>query len=266
MYRPLLRVAHTVACAALLAIGLPARAATIVAGSGASPPSSATGIYEIAVATTDGKQVQQALALIHEGALKEVHSRSARGYQRREAGSTAIRVSTTAYNQLLTLAGGVNRDANGLPLATRCQFYTVAGIPTTGMGCPTTVTTRPATVPPANGTCPAGYELKLATVNGMKQLTCVLMTHAPPLRALRERFAWIDAPTPSPPRSMADWIEDLIPISTAEARLLQFHFKSALFLNSISFEYFNPEAGGTDYGAWRFEGFGLLIIWANDGP
>lgn len=265
MYRRLNRVAHTAAGAALLVLGLPAHAATIVAGSGANPPTSATGIYEIAVATTDGKQMQRALALVHKGALKEVHSRSAKGYQRREAGSTAVRVSTSAYDQLLTLAGGVNRDVNGVPLATRCQFYTVAGIPTTGMGCPTTAP-KPATVSPTNGTCPSGYELKLATVNGTKRLTCVLMTRVPSLSPLRERFAWTEAPAPSARRSLADWIEDLIPISTAEARLLQFHFKSALFLNAISFEYFSPEAGGTDNGAWRFEGFGFLIVWANDSP
>lgn len=164
-------------CTGLFVIGLHAQATTIVAGSGAKPPTLATGIYEVAVATTSDGQVQKALALVHKGALKEVHSRSARGYQRRGSGSTAIRVPTSAYDKLLALAGGTNRDVNGMPVATRCKFYALAGIPTTGMACPTS-TSGPATVPPTNGTCPPGYTLKLMMVDGRKQLRCALMTRA----------------------------------------------------------------------------------------
>lgn len=52
----------------------------------------------------------------------------------------------------------------------------LAGIPTTGMACPTS-TLGPATVPPTNGTCPPGYTLKLMMVDERKQLTCALMIY-----------------------------------------------------------------------------------------
>ena len=264
MDRISLRIMCAAVCAGLLALGLPAQAATIVAGSGAKPPATATGIYEIAVATTDSRRMQTALALVHNGALKEVHSRSSAGYQRREAGSSAIRVSTGTYDQLLALAGGTNRDVNTLPLATRCRFYSLAAIPTTSMDCPTS-TLLPATTSPVNGACPSGYALKLVLVNGTKQLRCVLLTRVPPALGPEARLAAVRTAQP-PGRSLGEWIERLIPISTAEARMLQFSFKSELFAGPLSFSYLSPEAGGTDYGGWRFDGFGFQIIWANDGP
>lgn len=258
-------IVRTAACIGLIATSLQARAATIVAGPGANPPASATGIYEIAVATTNTGRVQKALALVHKGTLKEIHSRSSAGYQRREAGSTPIRVPTTSYARLLTLAGGSNRDVNAMSLASRCQFYTLAGIPTTGMGCPTSTPMSP-TLSPTNGTCPTGYELKFVVVNGSKQLKCVLMTRVPRLQELEEVFAAAESAVPNPRRSVVEWLEKLIPVSTAEARLLQLEFKQTMFGGPIAFSYFSPEASETDYGGWRFEGFGFTIIWANDGP
>lgn len=145
------RSTGAVACAALLAIGLPAAAAAIVAGSGTSPPTTATGIYEIAVVKIDSGLRQHALALVHKGALREVHSRGATGYQRRVGGSSNIRVSPSKYDSL-------------------------AGIPTSGLGC-ATPSGLPDPAPPFDTTvCPDDYELKVSIVNGKSVIQCIRPT------------------------------------------------------------------------------------------
>ncbi|MFO1378597.1 MAG: hypothetical protein U1F14_16520 [Steroidobacteraceae bacterium] len=265
MNRRLRTLVRPVACGMLLAVTLQAESATIVAGSGVNPPTTATGIYEIAVATTDTGKVQKALALTHKGSLKEVHSRSSTAYQRREAGSTTIRVPTATYDKLLALAGGTNRDVNTMSLATRCQFYVLAGIPTTGMSCPTS-TPAPSTTTPTGGTCPSGYEIKYVLVGGRKQLTCVLITLAPQLPETSEQFAWLESAAASFGHRVADWAQRLSPIPVAEARLIKLTFSSRLLYQDVTFAYLGAEAGGTDYGAWRFDGFGFGITWVNDGP
>jgi hypothetical protein len=221
-------LAHAIACAGLLVIGMPAQATTIVAGSGTNPPASATGIYEIAVMTTDAKRVHSVLALVDKGALKEVHSRSPSGYLRRVAGSTAVRVSTSTYAKLLSLAGGTNRNVNSLPLVTRCQFYSLAGLATTGMSCPSIL---PAPMPEAPSNCPAGYEVKISIVNGAYFIQC-------------ERVAISSKLLPAPSG----------------------RFVSSLFGYPVSFAYVNPKVSATDYGAWVFGGLNFMIGWLNDGP
>ena len=252
-------------CALLLATGLSAQSATLVAGSGANPPASATGIYEVAVLTTDASRVMKALALVHQGKLREVHSRSSTKYQRRAAGSTPVRVPTGSYDKLLALSGGANRDANSLPLATRCQYYTLAGLATTGMGCPTTTSgPMPSTVAPTNGTCPLGYEIKLSLVNGVKQLTCVLITFVPPRPSGEQWFASLDTYLLPYAQRTTAWIGRLSPVSVAEARLVALRFDSSMFFQSVKFTYEPADVSTTATSGWRFEGLGLLIVWIDD--
>jgi hypothetical protein len=264
MSRRLRNTARTLAAGAFLGVVLQAQSASLTAGSGASPPASATGIYEIARITTDTGKVQRALALVHKGSLKEVHSRSSTRYQKRASGSTPVRVTTDTYDKLVTKSGGTNRDVNTLPMETRCQYYQLAGIPTTGMNCPTSSTLPPTTSPTASGTCPTGYELKISFVNGRKQVTCALMTGVPRLPEVPER--WAGVPGLPVGSDVGGWLGRLSPIPAAEARLMELTFKSALFFNPIEFMYEPAGTGMTEYGGWRFSGFGLTILWFNDGP
>lgn len=250
---------------ALLGASLAAQSASIVAGSGAAPPASATGIYEVARVTTDAGKVQKALALVHKGTVKEVHSRSSARYQKRASGSSPVRVTTETYDRLLATAGGANRDVNTLSIATRCQFYQLAGLPTTGMNCPASAP-LPTTTTPTGNTCPTGYEPQLRMVDGRKQVVCVLMTQLPQLPEDPQRFAGTGAAAPSLRHALDLWMQRLSPIPAAEARLLQLEFKWALFTNPVSFGYYSPEAGQLEHGGWRFDGLGFSIIWANDPP
>jgi hypothetical protein len=249
----------------LLGASLAAQSASIVAGSGATPPASATGIYEVARVTTDAGKVQKALALVHKGTVKEVHSRSTTRYQVRASGSSPVRVTTVTYNKLLTAAGGTNRDVNAMPLQTRCQFYQLAGLSTAGMNCPTSAPPPPTTAP-TGSTCPMGYELQLRMVDGRKQMVCVLATQVPLLPDDTRRFAWRGSASQSLRQDLTGWLQRLSPIADAEARLLQLEFKWALFTNPVSFGYYSPEAGQLEHGGWRFDGIGFSIIWANDPP
>lgn len=266
MNTSVLRLRSSLVCIALLGASLAAQSASITAGSGASPPATATGIYEIARTTTDTGKVQSALALVHKGSLKEVHSRSSTRYQSRASGSSPVRVTTDTYNKLLTTAGGTNRDVNTMPLETRCQYYQLAGIPTTGMNCPTSSTLPPTTSPTSSGTCPTGYELKLRFVDGRKRMICVLMTRIPQLPETPERWARTGAPMLAAGRELGDWLGRLSPLPAAEARLMELTFKSALFFNPIEFMYEPAGTGTTEYGGWKFSGFGLTILWFNDAP
>lgn len=250
-------------CSGLAIVTMPAQAVTIVAGSGANPPATATGIYEIA--RLEGQKVQKALALVHRGTLQEVHSRGTIGYQRREAGSTAIKISTAAYEKLLTLAGGPNRDVNTMPLVTRCEFYGLAGIPTAGMTCPVS-RPPPAKVAPSGDSCPSGYQKRLEKIDGKAQWICVPVVQAPASRTVDELLVQALPARAPTSRTIAAWIERLLPIATAEARILMLQFKSDMFFRPISFGLFSPEASGTEYGGWSFQGFGFDIRWLNDGP
>jgi hypothetical protein len=221
-------LAHAVACAGLLVIGVSAQATTIVAGSGTNPPASVTGIYEIARLKSDGGRVYNVLALVNKGVLREVHARGPGGYLRRVAGSTAVRVSTSTYAKLLTLAGAKNANVDFLPLATRCQFYSLAGLARTGMNCPSIL---PAPMPEAPSNCPAGYEVKISIVNGAYFIQCERVTISSKL-----------LPAPSG------------------------RFVSSLFGYPVSLAYVNPKVSATDYGAWAFGGLNFMIGWLNDGP
>lgn len=67
-------------------------------------------------------------------------------------------------------------------------------------------------------------------------------------------------------RRAAEVMEGFNPISEAEAALLEFQFKMELFSREISFTAYSPESSGTEFGGWRWEGLGFLIVWLNDGP
>lgn len=218
---------------ALIAAMLPVQAATIRAGSGASPPAYATGVYEIAVVKDDAGRLQRMLALVHRGTLQELHSRGSVGYLRRATGSTPIRVSPGTYVKLLALAGGLNRDVNSLPLATRCEYYALARLSTTEMNCPSG-TVWPRTTydgVTSQDVCPPpDHELVFTTdAYGRPVPQCVRKTETG-LPALPGRFS------------------------------------SSLFNRPIAFVYAGPAVTRAAYGASAFAGFYLLIGWLDEEP
>ena len=240
------QLARAVACAAFLAIGLPAQAAKIGAGSGASPTASVTGIYEIAVLTTDAGRRHKVLALVHKGGLWEVHVRGGTGYQRRVAGSAGIRVSPSTFDRLLSLAGGMNRDVNGLPFSTRCGFYRLAGLGISpqeqlSWSCPVplsidgSVITQPTDSSNSASSawdpiCPAGTEVRFSYAGGVLTFRCVSSSG--------------DALVPA----------------------VQGRFLASLFDRPVSYAWLNPQTTRTNYGVWVFGGFGFQIGWLNDSP
>lgn len=166
------RLGRLAAQLALCTLPFPSLAATIAAGSGANVPTTATGIYEIVV-TTSQQAAYRTLALMHQGAIVEVHTRRDNAYLSRDAKSPAIKLSPARFTQLLSIAGGVNRDVNTMPAATRASFYAAANLQGSGAANP-----PPSQLPPANGACPTGYELRLVPDgSGRKALKCVLLTH-----------------------------------------------------------------------------------------
>jgi len=221
--------------AALIAAILPVQAATIRAGSGASPPATATGIYEIAVLKNDAGQLQRILALVHRGMLWEVHSRSSSGYLRRVAGSSPVRVAPGTYTRLVALTGGTNRDVNTLPLAIRCEYYTLARLDRTRMNCPS-ATGLPEPAREGYGAMvmdaacpPPDHELVITVVYGRETVQCV------------------EKPTTRLPAVPG-------------------RFVSSLFGRPIAFVHVAPAVAGTTHGALAFAGFHLAVGWIDDGP
>lgn len=140
-----------------------------------------------------------------------------------------MRVSPSRYGELLTLAGGLNHSVNGQSLTTRCKFYSLAGIPTSGMSCPTPGGLPNPEPPISNRVCPDGYDMEFSTVNGMLLIKCV-------------RPATTGTLLPVPGRYIV-W----------------------LFGHPISLAHLGPKATGTPNGIWAFGGFGLTIGWLNEG-
>jgi len=234
--------------AALFAVMLPVQAATIRSGSGASPPAAATGIYEIAIVKNDAGQLQRILALVHRYKLWEVHNRGSNGYLRRVAGSSPIRVSPGTYLNLLALTGGTNRDVNTLPLATRCQFYDLAGLDRTGMNCPSNTglpdlgRQSDADLSPSDICPPPDREMVLTTgPNGQAIITCVTKP-ATSLPALPGRFV---ATLFGRPIAV---VQTLVPIAPATAGT-----KPGVV----------PAVTATRQGVVAFAGFHLLVGWVD---
>lgn len=234
--------------AALFAVMLPVQAATIRSGSGASPPANATGIYEIAIVKNDAGQLQRIQALVHQGKLWEVHNRSSTGYLRRVAGSSPIRVSAGTYLNLLALTGGTDRNVNVLPLATRCQFYALAGLDRTGMNCPSN-TGLPDPARRSDGgmilneACPPpDHEIVITTgPYGQQTITCVRKP-ATRLPALPGRFV---ATLFGRPIAVA---QTIVPVAPSTAGT-----KPGVL----------PAVTETKQGVVAFAGFHLLVGWVD---
>jgi len=163
---------------ATTAIAVTAEAGVIEPGPGASVAATATGVYEIVI-TNGTRATYRTLALMDRGRIVEVHTRRGTNYLARTSGSPAVKVTSGKFNTLITIAGGVNRDVNKLPAATRDSFNQTAGLDGSGSSGGDSGP-APMEVAPANDTCPPGYELKLTFVAGRKQMVCRLATQVLP--------------------------------------------------------------------------------------
>jgi len=223
----------------LLFLQQPSFAQSITPGTGlglVTPQS--TGIY--ALANLQGIRTSgQALALFHKGTLVEIHAKSSTGaYLTRTASNKAIKLSPATYNELLKMAGGINKNIETLSPDKREAFYRLAGLSQPQGG-----TTLPLILDPQNGTCPKGYQLK-RTTTGFK---CVVISSLPN----------------SLLRDLAALWESATFIAEAEARLISFAFKLSNLFTDVIFQYESPEAAGLDVGAYVFKGFGFDIRWTD---
>lgn len=208
----------------------------VAQGSGAhlvTPQS--TGIYVVAQLSRDAR-VSQSIALFHKGQMTEIHTRIVGGpYLTRKAGSTAIRIPTGTFNQLITVAGGLNVNVEQLPAAKRTQFYQLAGLSASHPSPPP----APEVAPDAAGHCPHGYQLRPFP----KPPKCVLITEAPP--AARSRFV--------------TWWRGWTLVPSAEAVVHELQFKLSNLFADVIF-HFDDQTN-----VYTFQGFGFSIIW-DDAP
>jgi hypothetical protein len=220
----------------------PAAAITqVVQGSGAQlVTTQSTGIYVIAHLERDGR-ISQSIALFRKGQMTEIHTRVVGGpYLNRKAGSTAIRVPTAKFDQLITAAGGLNVNVEQLPAAKRNQFYQLAGfVPT-----PATPPRPPEVAPDPAGHCPQGYEFRPFPGGGKPGSgKCMLITEAPP--AVRSRFV--------------TWWQGWTLVPTAEAVVHELAFQLSHLFGDVTFHFDDQSK------VYTFTGFGFSIIW-DDAP
>lgn len=226
------------AIAITLTLVAAAAAATpqVTAGSGAQlVTSQSTGIYVIANLNNAGR-VRQTLTLFHKSQLKEVHTRKTVSgtYLARTANSQAIRIPTATFNQLIAVAGGVDRNVETLPAAKRNQFYQLANLGDTAPA------PHPQVPPGPTGKCPPGYEL--------------IKLPLPPKCRLLSRG----------PSGLTDWLASLwsrfplVPEAEAVAIKL-FEFALSNVFSNIQFQWDD----GLE--VYQFRGFGFTVMWT-DGP
>lgn len=146
-----------------------------------------TGIYRLASLNSSGSH-KEVLALVHQGRVLEVHARTVqrRQYLKRQvqARSAGVDLSPAAFDQLIGIAGGLNRSVALAPSSTRQAFLAAAGLAGTASSGP-----KPLVVPPQGGQCPAAYEPHANFDGGRKNIECRLKAEAP--RSLGDRaLAW----------------------------------------------------------------------------
>lgn len=213
----------------------------------------ATGIYVVGTSTFSGRKPATTYALVHNGQIRQVHSKSGGSWMRKQAGSSGgVAVMAATFDTLITTAGGVNRNVNTLSSSVRDQFLSTAGLAgaTSGGG---SGTPPPMEVAPVNGSCPAGYELKLKS--NPKRVTCVLMTqdYRPVDRD--------DGLLASAARSALDW---LVPPAFARdcgalGCLAYFSFGE---ISAFRFVFQYNSIGGY----WGFNGFGIVAVFVLPEP
>jgi hypothetical protein len=222
----------------VLFLTTPVAASTqFVKGSGAHLPTpQSTGIYEVAQLQRDGR-VSQSIALFHKGQMAEIHTRVVGGpYLNRKPGSTAIRIPAATFNQLITVAGGLNANVEQLPAAKRAQFYQLAGFAPT----PPTPARPLEVAPDAAGRCPPGYQFR-GFPGGGKPGKCMLLTEAPP--AVRSRFV--------------TWWQGWTLVPIAEAVVHELDFQLSQLFKDVIFT-FDDQTNVS-----KFQGFGFTIVWDN---
>jgi len=192
-----------------------------------------TGIYTMASVHKDTR-VLHSIALFHKGQMMEIHTRVDGGaYLNRKAGSTPIKIPTSKFNQLITAAGGIDRDVEKLPAAEKNEFYQIAGI---AAGSTPSGSSKPLpkeVQPDAAGHCPSGYRLDKPFPKAAGK--CVLISQGPSPLAL----AW----------------QKVFGVARAEAVIHELNFSLANFFGNIAFTYNDQE------NVYRFQGFGFQIVW-----
>lgn len=241
--------------AAALALGTAAmaQAASIQPGSGASVSDQATGIYEIVV-TTGSRATYRTLALLDRGQIIDLHTRRGTTYLARKAGSPAVRVTSQKFNEMITIAGGINKDVNKLPAATRDAFLQKAGL---GGGASGGGGSAPLQVPPTDGACPIGYELHISFDTGRKVMTCRLAAGLLPESGTQPSSLMALARA-----ALRAGLEALV--TPAEARLAEIRYKFRILLFSVQVTYADADIG--ELSALTLEVAGAEVTWLESAP
>lgn len=207
---------------------------------------SMTGIYRIATLDSRGSR-KETLALVYNGRIREIHTRKMtnHAYLARNVLSkpvNAVSLSSGTFNNLIVIAGGVNRNVNNLTPAILQNFVRTANLDGSGSG---GGSNWPPTVPRRfSDPCPFGYE-----INPANKGECRLKAEMP--RDLVDQ--------------MLAWLKDSLSVTSAHAYFLfEFRTKYLSSWETWGFTYEDAPGGATGPG-WRFTGFGFNIV-SFDGP
>lgn len=209
-----------------------------------SLPANATGIYRLAYLNSSGSQ-KETLALVKDGRIVELHSRTTQqqSYLKREVRSKpaqAVNLGSSTFNQLISLAGGINKNVNSSSAATKQNFLNTAGLAGASGGGST-----PLVVPPEKGQCPFAYELKITFKDGRKHVECRLKAELSP-KLIERMLAWWSG-------------TDFIPTAYAYMEW-KWTMLAATSINHWGFMH-TDNWGGTGVSGWEFNGFGFEILY-----
>lgn len=194
-----------------------AMATTLSSLPGATPGKSVTGIYAVSSAQVGGK-VRVTRALVCAGAVHEMHTTNGgSGWLPRAPGSTAAKVSTSTFDNLLNKAGGLNKDVTAMSTTVKSAFLTACGAMASGGGSGggtggTGGVSPPSQVEPIGKTgCPQGYQFDFTTKK----------CHVLSMRAFDEQDLQFAT-------KQGDWARRLfarVPLSSAQAFIKDIHKK-----------------------------------------
>lgn len=225
---------------------------TFAAGSAfeAALKTNATGIYRLGTSSFGARGSATTFALVHAGQIKQVQSkRGAQWLPKQQGSSGGLPVSGPMFDQLIQIAGAVDRNANQLPAAKREQFLCVAKLKTSA--CPSSPGgSLPPEVVPIDNACPTGYGLQTKRgPTGKSVKVCVLLTRnfrhepdgvAPVVAALRATLHWL---VPAAHARDCGPIGCMTYFSFGEIGAFRFRFE------------FNEQGN-----YWGFNGFGIVAI------
>jgi hypothetical protein len=203
-----------------------------------------TGIYRLAYLNSGGSQ-KETLALVNLGLVVEVHTRTVqkhsylnRKFQARP--TNAVNLGGSTFNQLISIAGGINQNVNNSTAVVKQNFLKTAGQSTGGSG------STPMTVNPVNGKCPAAYDFRVGVdASGRKTFKCYLKTDLPP--SLMER--------------MMAWWRAVDPVSSAYA-YLEWRWTMLSATSPFSWGFMHHDNyGETGVSGWEFVGFGFQVLY-----